>query len=73
LACLRLWPTGITRDALLMRMKRTQWQQVVDVNLTGVYLCAQVTIYLPAYLVLYYSVLFVTRSMLLILTPSVEL
>ncbi|GJN13454.1 hypothetical protein PR202_gb00161 [Eleusine coracana subsp. coracana] len=33
--------TGITRDALLMRMKRTQWQEVVDVNLTGVYLCAQ--------------------------------
>ncbi|PNT65266.1 hypothetical protein BRADI_4g39510v3 [Brachypodium distachyon] len=32
---------GITRDALLMRMKRAQWQQVVDVNLTGVYLCAQ--------------------------------
>ncbi|RLN30544.1 3-oxoacyl-[acyl-carrier-protein] reductase 4-like [Panicum miliaceum] len=32
---------GITRDALLMRMKRTQWQEVVDVNLTGVYLCAQ--------------------------------
>jgi len=25
-----------------MRMKRTQWQEVVDVNLTGVYLCAQV-------------------------------
>ncbi|KAL5206115.1 hypothetical protein ABZP36_034324 [Zizania latifolia] len=34
---------GITRDALLMRMKRTQWQEVVDVNLTGVYHCAQVT------------------------------
>ncbi|KAF0890085.1 hypothetical protein E2562_036624 [Oryza meyeriana var. granulata] len=32
---------GITRDALLMRMKRMQWQEVVDVNLTGVYLCAQ--------------------------------
>ncbi|XP_044949442.1 3-oxoacyl-[acyl-carrier-protein] reductase 4-like isoform X2 [Hordeum vulgare subsp. vulgare] len=32
---------GITRDALLMRMKREQWQEVVDVNLTGVYLCAQ--------------------------------
>ncbi|TVU51817.1 hypothetical protein EJB05_03262, partial [Eragrostis curvula] len=31
----------ITRDALLMRMKRTQWQEVVDVNLTGVYFCAQ--------------------------------
>lgn len=25
-----------------MRMKRTQWQEVVDVNLTGVYLCSQV-------------------------------
>ncbi|KAM3261477.1 hypothetical protein ACQJBY_052253 [Aegilops geniculata] len=33
---------GITRDALLMRMKKAQWQEVVDVNLTGVYLCAQV-------------------------------
>ncbi|XP_021302195.1 3-oxoacyl-[acyl-carrier-protein] reductase 4-like [Sorghum bicolor] len=32
---------GITRDALLMRMKKTQWQEVVDVNLTGVYFCAQ--------------------------------
>ncbi|XP_044399829.1 3-oxoacyl-[acyl-carrier-protein] reductase 4 isoform X3 [Triticum aestivum] len=32
---------GITRDALLMRMKKAQWQEVVDVNLTGVYLCAQ--------------------------------
>ncbi|WVZ89091.1 hypothetical protein U9M48_035545 [Paspalum notatum var. saurae] len=32
---------GITRDALLMRMKKTQWQEVVDVNLTGVYLCSQ--------------------------------
>lgn len=27
-----------------MRMKRTQWQEVVDVNLTGVYLCAQVNL-----------------------------
>jgi 3-oxoacyl-[acyl-carrier protein] reductase len=26
-----------------MRMKRAQWQEVVDVNLTGVYLCAQVS------------------------------
>jgi NAD(P)-dependent dehydrogenase (short-subunit alcohol dehydrogenase family) len=24
-------------------MKRAQWQEVVDVNLTGVYLCAQVS------------------------------
>jgi hypothetical protein len=23
-------------------MKKTQWQEVVDVNLTGVYFCAQV-------------------------------
>uniref|UniRef100_C0P799 3-oxoacyl-[acyl-carrier-protein] reductase n=1 Tax=Zea mays TaxID=4577 RepID=C0P799_MAIZE len=37
----KIHPSGITRDALLMRMKRTQWQEVVDVNLTGVYLCSQ--------------------------------
>lgn len=28
---------GITRDTLLMRMSDDDWQQVVDVNLTGVY------------------------------------
>ncbi|MGQ0383967.1 MAG: SDR family oxidoreductase [Gammaproteobacteria bacterium] len=41
---------GITRDALLVkvkdgavvsRMSREQWQAVVDVNLTGVFLCAR--------------------------------
>lgn len=32
---------GITRDGLLMRMKRSQWQEVIDLNLTGVYLCTQ--------------------------------
>ncbi|XP_010682862.2 3-oxoacyl-[acyl-carrier-protein] reductase 4 [Beta vulgaris subsp. vulgaris] len=32
---------GITRDGLLMRMKRAQWQDVIDLNLTGVYLCTQ--------------------------------
>ncbi|KAF3771795.1 3-oxoacyl-[acyl-carrier-protein] reductase 3 [Nymphaea thermarum] len=32
---------GITRDTLLMRMKKTQWQEVIDLNLTGVYLCTQ--------------------------------
>lgn len=40
---------GITRDALLVkekagvvtRMSLTEWQQVIDVNLTGVFLCAR--------------------------------
>lgn len=32
---------GITRDGLLMRMKKTQWQDVIDLNLTGVFLCTQ--------------------------------
>uniref|UniRef100_A0A822YU76 3-oxoacyl-[acyl-carrier-protein] reductase n=1 Tax=Nelumbo nucifera TaxID=4432 RepID=A0A822YU76_NELNU len=32
---------GITRDGLLMRMKRPQWQEVIDLNLTGVFLCTQ--------------------------------
>ncbi|GJX19759.1 3-oxoacyl-[acyl-carrier-protein] reductase 4-like protein [Tanacetum coccineum] len=33
--------TGITRDGLLMRMKLEQWQEVINLNLTGVYLCTQ--------------------------------
>ncbi|KAF8378141.1 hypothetical protein HHK36_029478 [Tetracentron sinense] len=32
---------GITRDGLLMRMKKHQWQEVIDLNLTGVFLCTQ--------------------------------
>ncbi|CAD6244311.1 unnamed protein product [Miscanthus lutarioriparius] len=32
---------GITRDTLLMRMKKSQWQYVIDLNLTGVFLCTQ--------------------------------
>ncbi|CAM8881349.1 unnamed protein product [Rhodiola kirilowii] len=32
---------GITRDGLLMRMKKQQWQDVIDLNLTGVFLCTQ--------------------------------
>eukprot|EP00850_Spirogloea_muscicola_P021241 SM000241S08530 [mRNA] locus=s241:89374:94957:- [translate_table: standard] len=32
---------GITRDGLLMRMKLSQWQEVLDLNLTGVFLCTQ--------------------------------
>lgn len=32
---------GITKDTLLMRMKKEQWQDVIDLNLTGVFLCTQ--------------------------------
>ena len=30
---------GITRDQLVMRMKRPDWNAVLDTNLTGPYLC----------------------------------
>lgn len=32
---------GITRDTLLMRMKPEDWQAVINLNLTGVFLCIQ--------------------------------
>ncbi len=32
---------GITRDTLLLRMKLEDWQSVIDLNLTGVFLCTQ--------------------------------
>jgi len=32
---------GITRDGLLMRMKTADWQSVLDLNLTGVFLCTR--------------------------------
>ena len=32
---------GITRDTLVMRMKPEQWQDVIDVNLSGVFYCSQ--------------------------------
>ncbi|MCS6807781.1 MAG: 3-oxoacyl-ACP reductase FabG [Bacteroidota bacterium] len=31
---------GITRDATLLKITSAQWQQVIDVNLTGVFNCA---------------------------------
>ena len=31
----------ITRDGLLMRMKTTDWQSVIDLNLSGVFLCTR--------------------------------
>ncbi len=35
---------GITRDQLVMRMKRADWDAVLDTNLTGPYLCIQAVI-----------------------------
>jgi 3-oxoacyl-[acyl-carrier protein] reductase len=32
---------GITRDTLLLRMKPEEWQAVIDINLTGVFLCTR--------------------------------
>jgi 3-oxoacyl-[acyl-carrier protein] reductase len=32
---------GITRDNLLLRMKPEEWQAVIDLNLTGVFLCTR--------------------------------
>ncbi len=34
---------GITRDAMLHKMDDTQWQQVIDVNLKGVFICGRET------------------------------
>lgn len=35
---------GITRDQLMMRMKRADWEAVLETNLTGPYLCIQAAI-----------------------------
>jgi 3-oxoacyl-[acyl-carrier protein] reductase len=32
---------GITRDQLVMRMKRADWDEVINTNLTSAYLCTQ--------------------------------
>lgn len=32
---------GITRDTLVMRMKKDMWQDVIDINLSGVFYCTQ--------------------------------
>lgn len=32
---------GITRDGLLLRMKTEDWRKVLDINLTGSYLCSK--------------------------------
>jgi len=35
---------GITRDTLLLRMKRADWESVMQTNLTGPFLCTQAVI-----------------------------
>jgi len=35
---------GITRDQLVMRMKRSDWDSVLNTNLTSAYLCIQQTV-----------------------------
>src|SRR2546421_244062 len=35
---------GITRDMLVMRMKRSDWDDVINTNLTGAFLCIQAVI-----------------------------
>jgi len=35
---------GITRDQLVMRMKRADWDAVINTNLTSAYLCTQLAI-----------------------------
>jgi 3-oxoacyl-[acyl-carrier protein] reductase len=35
---------GIARDQLMMRMKRADWDLVIGINLTGVFLCTQAAV-----------------------------
>lgn len=35
---------GITRDKTLLKMSATEWQQVIDVNLTGVFNCTKAVV-----------------------------
>lgn len=35
---------GVTQDTLFLRMKPEQWQQVLDVNLNGVYNCSRAVV-----------------------------
>ena len=35
---------GITKDTLIMRMKRADWDSVIQTNLTGAYFCTQAVI-----------------------------
>jgi 3-oxoacyl-[acyl-carrier protein] reductase len=35
---------GVARDQLMMRMKRADWDLVIGINLTGVFLCSQAAV-----------------------------
>jgi 3-oxoacyl-[acyl-carrier protein] reductase len=35
---------GVTRDTLLLRMKRADWDAVIETNLTGAFLCTQAAV-----------------------------
>src|SRR5215470_17622778 len=35
---------GVTKDTLLMRMKRTDWDSVIQTNLSGAFLCTQAVV-----------------------------
>ena len=35
---------GVTKDTLLMRMKRTDWDSVIQTNLSGAYFCTQAVV-----------------------------
>lgn len=39
---------GITRDGLLMRLKDEEWDQVININLKGVFLCCRAAVKLMA-------------------------
>src|SRR6516225_4993148 len=35
---------GVTKDTLLMRMKRTDWDSVIQTNLSGAFFCTQAVV-----------------------------
>lgn len=35
---------GVTKDTLLLRMKRADWESVIQTNLTGAFLCSQAAV-----------------------------
>ncbi|KAL0010406.1 hypothetical protein SO802_005514 [Lithocarpus litseifolius] len=61
----------ITRDGLLMRMKKSQWQEVIDLNLTGLFLCTQVSFFFCFYILC--IMLFVFQGRIINITSVVGL
>ncbi|KAK9994695.1 hypothetical protein SO802_024398 [Lithocarpus litseifolius] len=60
-----------TRDGLLMRMKKSQWQEVIDLNLTGLFLCTQVSFFFCFYILC--IMLFVFQGRIINITSVVGL